>query len=270
MVEIKQAFIKPTVAIESVAATPKPTQGFDPTLGASGPHQGDDAFEAEVAAELDPGAPPKVDAEGHYTNLLDELWIEFDDVEERTAARLMVVADEVGDEALRVHHVALDLFERTPEFKLPTSERDRFRAEFLAYAKRIRAYKDELRGLDPESTDTDDVYVGLIKRRPKAGPVPDAIMHLYFADQLGILSDHARSMGQGFIGRVMTGLDAAGSAVIDAAEAVEEHANQASDAAQSLWDQIRLFRWWILGGTAATIGTSVGLAVALTRESDEP
>jgi hypothetical protein len=137
----------------------------------------------------------------HYTEHLDPIWAEFDDAEERTAERLQALFDEVADEALKVHLLSVEVFQNAPTYKLPASERDRFHKEFLAYGKRLNGYREKLAALDPKSTATDDVYIGLVQTKKGAGPVPDVIMHLYFAKQLGILADHVDDMGKGFVAR---------------------------------------------------------------------
>ncbi|EDM79594.1 hypothetical protein PPSIR1_21239 [Plesiocystis pacifica SIR-1] len=280
--DLKKLFVRPGFVFESPnvgvvgdgPATQEPVHAhFDPTLGPSGPHVHDDGPAPTMGAgvEPDPGAPGEVPLIGggtmHYTNILDPLWAEFDDPEERTVGRLLMLLNEVGDEALRVHQIAQDLWERTPKSAFPESVREQFDREFLAYARRINAYKQRLDGLDPSSTDTDEVYLGLVKRRPGLGPVPDAIMHLYFANQLGILGEHAHEMGKGFMGRVMARLDAAEDQADKAAKLVEESGREVREEGAEFWEQVQEMRWWLVGGTVATVGTAVGVVVGLGRVS---
>lgn len=267
----KQVFVKPGVVLGDFnVGEPKPpggeaVPGFEPNLGPSGPHQDDDE-EPQVGTGVDPGGPPIIgEATPHYTNTLDALWVEFDDPEERTAARLIAVIDTCADEAVRVHQVAVAMFEEVSESKVPEAVQKQYQAEFTAYARRMHGYKERLLDLEPTSLDTDEVYLGLIKRKAGAGPVPDAIMHLYFANQIGILADHAHDMGKGFVGRLMTAVDAASVKVVDAAEVIEESGEEAKESAGEFWEELREMRWWILGGIAATVGTSVGIAVGVNR-----
>ena len=96
--------------------------------------------------------------------------MEFDDPSERTASRLFAVIVQVGNAALKVHHLQMDLFDKVPFYKVVDEDRERFRKEFNAYLKRIKHYKQALMGLPDDSVDTDEVYLGLIKRRQGAGP----------------------------------------------------------------------------------------------------
>ena len=219
MPEIEVAFIDPKAALGKLAIQAKAAKAADEDLGPSGPHQFDEPQKAKlqvkVAAQpvaMSPGLPPLV-GEAHYTEVLDEIWPEFDDPEERTAARLSSLLEEVADEAQRVHLLAQDVWEKLPFYKVQDSERKRYDAEFLAYLRRLNVYRKALDELDDDSTATADVYVGLVQRKHQAGPVPDCIMHMYFAQQLGILQDHADDMGEGFVGRVMDGLGAVSEVV---------------------------------------------------------
>ncbi|PRQ02051.1 hypothetical protein [Enhygromyxa salina] len=274
------AFIDPKAAL--AALTPH-VKAPDLSLGPSGPHAFDDDDDLEEGVpitksatvgarlSLDPGLPPPVTAV-HYTNVLDDLWPEFDDLEERTAARLGSLLDEVADEAQRVHLLAQDLWERFPSYKIPDSERKRYDTEFLAYLRRLNDYRKVLSELDPESTATNAVYLGLVQRRRGAGPVPDAIMHMYFAQQLGILADHADDMGEGFMGRVMDGLARANKVADDAAEAVEEAAADAEEKAANVWERITRPWLWAAGifvGSVVAIG-GTALIIHAAKTPPEP
>lgn len=273
MPKLEVAFINPQAALG--ALTPQVTKLADVGLGPSGPHEFDEEPEEgepitksamfTPRLSLSSGRPPLVTA-AHYTNVLDDLWPEFDDPEERTAARLESLLEEVADEAQRVHLLAQEIWERLPSYKIPDSERKRYDTEFLAYLRRLNEYRTALNDLEPENTATSSVYLGLVKRRQGAGPVPDAIMHMYFAQQLGILADHADDMGEGFMGRVMDGLARASKVVDDASEAVDDAKTDAEQKVEDMWD--KLTRPWIwvtglfLGSVVVIGGTAVILKVA--------
>ena len=277
---LEVAFIDPKAALG--ALTPKVVNIADGALGPSGPHEFEEELEeaepvtktATVAPRLSmsPGLPPPLTA-AHYTNVLDDLWPEFDDPEERTAARLESLLDEVADEAQRVHLLAQDIWERFPSYKIPDSERKRYDAEFLAYLRRLNGYRKVLHELDPDSTETNPVYLGLVKRRQGAGPVPDAIMHMYFAQQLGILADHADDMGEGFMGRVMDALAQANKVVDDVSDAVDEAEAQAEQKVADLWDKVT--RPWLWGagiflGSIVAIGGTVAIINAAKTPPEPP
>ncbi|PRP98538.1 hypothetical protein [Enhygromyxa salina] len=276
----KVAFIDPKAAL--AALTPQ-LKVANVGLGPSGPHGFDDDDDLEEGVpitksatlgrvSLNPGLPPPVTA-AHYTNVLDDLWPEFDDPEERTAARLESLLDEVADEAQRVHLLAQDIWERVPSYKIPDSERKRYDTEFLAYLRRLNDYRKVLHELEPDSTATNAVYLGLVKRRQGAGPVPDAIMHMYFAQQLGILADHADDMGKGFVGRVMDGLARANKVVDDASEAVEEAAADAEQKATNMWEKLTRPWLWAAGafvGSLVAIGGTVLIINAAKTPAEPP
>ncbi|HLT36928.1 MAG TPA: hypothetical protein VK034_11605, partial [Enhygromyxa sp.] len=113
-------------------------------------------------------------------------------------------------------------------------------------------------------TATDSVYVGLVKRRDGAGPVPDAIMHMYFAQQLGILADHADEMGKGFVGRVIDGLAKVDATIERAADAIE---HDAADKLDSWWDRVTR-PWKIAGGVLLGAIAFVGGVVVATKIID--
>ena len=94
MPELEVVFIDPKDALGElvVQATPAVLVGED--LGPSGPHQFDEPLQAKLQIAvvgqplaMSPGSPPLVSSP-HYTEVLDEIWPELDDPEERTAARL--------------------------------------------------------------------------------------------------------------------------------------------------------------------------------------
>lgn len=252
------AFIDPKAALAPLMAK------IADDLGPSAPHVAEverqpvKPVEARlVRARL--GATP--DSAPHYTQILDQIWPEFDDPEERTAARLKALLEEVADEAQRVHLLAQETWPKL--WLIPDSERNRYDREFLAYLRRLNGYRDVLQELDPSSTATDSVNVGLVQRKQGAGPVPDCIMHMYFAEQLGILADHAEDMGQGFIGRTMGALKRIDDAVEKAEEFISGLDDRAADATENLADRFaRGLRWAggiflasvvVIGGTIATV-----------------
>lgn len=256
MPEPKPVFIDPKALFGVVSIA-----HAQPGLGPSGPHDFDDPVEAVPPIELgavpglavNPGAPPPVGV-AHYTQVLDQLWPEFDEPSERTAARLSALLEEVIDEGQRVLLLKEDAWKKLPSYKVPESERQRFDKEFLAYLRRLQEYQKALADLERDSIATDSVYIGLVKRRSGAGPVPDAIMHMYFAQQLGILADHAEQMGKGFVGRVIDGLAKVDRAIKRAADTIEKGAENKLD---SWWD--RVTRPWkiaggVLLGTLAVVG----------------
>lgn len=204
----------------------------------------------------------------HYTEHLDPIWAEFDDVEERTAERLQALLDEVGDEALKVHMLSVEVFQNAPTYKLPASERDRFRNEFLAYGKRLNGYRETLAALDPKSTATDDVYIGLVQTKKGAGPVPDVIMHLYFAKQLGILADHADDMGKGFVGRSITAIEKVGTAI---GKVTDKISDRVDDEKTELEKSLRRAAWIIGGvltGGVLVVGGLIVLAMRAGRQRE--
>lgn len=279
------AFIRPEFALGSLKVTEPPgganVPGLD--LGPSGPHQLDDDFE-EGEAIVDPpnplktpgppnlgtARPPVIAADKHYTQVLDTLWAEFDDPEEQTAARLNALLEEVAEEARKVHLLAQDIWDKLPDYKVADSERERYHAEFLAYLKRLHAYSNTLEELSPDSTATQSVFVGLVKRRQGAGPVPDAIMHMYFAQQLGILADHSKEMSDGFTGRVV---DALALAHTVTAEAIQDAAEETGEVVEGVINSVK-GPWWrnigkpwliaagVTAGGLALGGTVLGAVVA--------
>lgn len=275
MPEAKVAFIDPKAAL--AALTPKPVVHLDlHGYGPTGPHAFDDEAEeveeSPVMIKKPTPTTPTVGAQMHYTNVLDELWPEFDDPEERTAARLEALLEEVVDEAQRVFVLAQELWAKWPtSFMIPESERTRFDKEFKDYLQRLNGYREELADLEPESTATDGAYLGLVKRRQGAGPVPDAIMHLYFAQQLGILADHVEDMSEGFIGRVLTALPVLQHFAEEAAEALEDKAEEigtkAGEAATDTWRTVAR-PWLIAGGVVGSLIAGVLGTVAVVKLSE--
>jgi hypothetical protein len=239
MPDAKIVFIDPKAALGALTPTPIVAKVAD--LGPSGPHEDEpievEPIKAKLGLGLSPGAPPIL-GEMHYTQILDEIWPQFDDPQERTAARLDALLDQVADEAQRVHLLAQDTWPKMPWYKVPEFERKRWDSEFLAYLRRLNGYRGLLLSLEPGSTDTDPVYVGLVKRRKGAGPVPDCIMHLYFADQLGILAEHAEDMGEGFVGRSIDAIARVDKLLDDAAAAVDEAKAEAKAGFAGVWDGI--------------------------------
>lgn len=271
MADAKIAFIDPNATLGPLMAK------LAVDLGPSAPHVDDEPEQIEpIAAKLAPrmalrlGAVPQV-GEPHYTQVLDQIWPEFDDPQERTAARLQALLEEVADEAQRVHLLAQETWPRLPKFKVPDSERERYDREFLAYLRRLNGYRDTLQDLEPSSTATDTVYVGLVQRRQGAGPVPDCIMHLYFAQQLGILTEHADDMGAGFIGRVSSGLERINKLIDNASDILED---RVSDESGKLWDQIlQPIKWAaaiFVGSLVLVGGTVIAVAVIRSRAVKQP
>lgn len=274
MPDPKAAFIDPQAAL--AALTPQlPKAALD--LGPSGPHFDDDVEEAPVQVGeglppilKDAEAKPAEDPRPHYTNVLDGLWPEFDDPEERTAGRLMALHREVRDEAWKVGLLKSELWESWSAFKIPQSERERFDKDFTQYLRRLNAYRKELDLLAPSSMETEDVYIGLVKRRDGAGPVPDAIMHLYFAQQLGLLKEHAQDMSAGFMGRVMTGLESAAKASRDTLEDIEDVVEDKSSALDDAAAGLKKLGWWILGGVVGTVALGGTVAAVVLAAKHEP
>jgi hypothetical protein len=273
--DLKVAYINPNAVLGALTI-----QKVEPNLEPSGPHAFDEPVEAKVpivlgvpglsvnsGLSLSPGSPPLVAATPHYTQVLDQLWPEFDELEERTAARLSSLLEEVIDEGQRVMLLKQDLWEKLPSYKVPESERQRFDKEFLAYLRRLQAYKTALANLEPESTATDSVYIGLVKRRDGAGPVPDAIMHLYFAQQLGILADHSREMSEGFVGRVMDGLAKVDAAIDRAGDTIERAGDEAEKKLDSWWDRVTR-PWKIAGGVVLGAVVLVGGVLLADKLND--
>lgn len=271
MPDAKVTFIDPKATLGPLTAK------LAVDLGPSAPHIDDEPEQIEpVAAKLAPsvalrlGAVPQV-GEPHYTQVLDQIWPEFDDPEERTAARLRALLEEVADEAQRVHLLAQETWPRLPKYKVSDSERERYDREFLAYLRRLNGYRDTLQNLEPSSTATDAVNVGLVQRRQGAGPVPDCIMHLYFAQQLGILVEHADDMGAGFIGRVTAALERINKLIDNASEILED---RVSDESGKLWDQIlEPIKWAaaiFVGSLVLIGGTVITVAVIRSRAAQPP
>jgi hypothetical protein len=277
MPEAKIAFIDPQATLGALTA--KALLG---ALGPSAPHIDDEPEQVEpIAAKLATRASLRLGApllgELHYTQVLDQIWPEFDDPQERTAGRLSTLLEEVADEAQRVHLLAQDVWPQLPWYKVPDSERTRYDAEFLAYLRRLNGYRDVLQELDPSSTATDAVYVGLVQRRQGAGPVPDCIMHMYFAQQLGILADHADDMGQGFVGRFLEILERVDTTIdetIDeASEKIENIHERGAEKAGEIWDRFtRPFMWaaGILLGSLVVVGTVATVSIVRSRAANEP
>ena len=260
MLEFKTAFIDPATLLgkkPAVAAAPA-VAGFVPTiqkvveLGPSAPHVDEGA---ELLAALSPGSPPSPPSMGaHYTDVLDELWPSFDEPDERTAARLRVLFDETVKVAGQMNTISIDFFDRVPFSKISLADRTRFHKEFIEYLRRLNEYRKRLDELPPESTNTATIYVGLVKQRQGAGPVPDAIMHLYFANQLDVLADHVQDMSKGFVARVLAGLEA----TRDAAIVVED---QVTDTAEEAVQTVNTWKWGLGAGIAALVTIVVGSLV---------
>ncbi len=276
MPEPKIAFIDPEATL--AALTPVQVAIVDDVLGPNPPHHDEDPVEvppvvkARPVLSPSPGAPPPVGAP-HYTEILDEIWPEFDDPEERTAARLESLLDEVADEAQRVSLLKQRMWEKLPKFKLPESERKRFDREFLAYIRRLAAYRNALEELEPDDTATDAVYIGLVKRKQGAGPVPDCIMHMYFAQQLGILSDHAEDMGKGFVGRVMTALGGVDRLIDDAADRIDDAEQGLEDRLVGWWERVTKPWLWASGlfvGALVLVGGTVVIVKATKQKEPQP
>ena len=233
MPDAKIAFIDPKAALGALTPTPLTAKIVD--LGPNPPHAEEpievEPIKAKLGMSWIPEWPPK-----HYTQILDEIWPLYEEPQKRTAARLDALLTQVADEAQRVHLLAQDTWEKAPWYKVPDSERKRYDAEFLAYLRRLNVYRGVLRALEPNSTDTDPVYIGLVKRRQGAGPVPDCIMHLYFADQLGILAEHADAMGKGFVGNV---IEAVAWAEGHADNVIDPVKDKAEEIADKVADKVR-------------------------------
>ncbi|MFV8755742.1 hypothetical protein ACNOYE_34760 [Nannocystaceae bacterium ST9] len=272
MPTIETAFVDPAAIFGKLAPKGPAIQGFDPSpdiavnLGPSAPHVDE---EVELLGELSPGSPPLVGGgpSGHYTNVLDQLWPQFDAPEERTAARLGVLLEETIRVAGQVHTISVDFFERVSFSKISLADRTRFRKEFIDYLRRLKEYQARIDSLRPESTDTATVYVGLVQQRQGAGPVPDAIMHLYFANQLDVLADHVETMSEGFVARVIAGLEAIRDTFIEIDDAAEKKVDDATKA-------INTWKWVIVGSLTAMATAVIGGLVLAFRprrpEAKEP
>ncbi len=71
----------------------------------------------------------------------------------------------------------VDALEDLDAYEIEESELKRFYKESSDYLRRLNNYRERLAKLEPDSIDTEDVYIGLVKRQDGAGTVPDAIMH---------------------------------------------------------------------------------------------
>ena len=264
MPEVMTVFVDPAALLGKQPGQPANVQGFKPTidLGPSAPHDHDDDDEPVVSAGLGVGLGADT---GHYTDVLDQLWPEFDQPEERTAERLQVLFDQVVKQAGRMHTASQDFFASVPFFKIGIEDRARFQVEFTRYLKRLNQYRARLEQLPAKSLDTDSIYVGLVKTRQGAGPVPDAIMHLYFRNQIGVLSDHVDEMSEGFVAAVLDLLASLKRIADEAGEAIDRHAADAAAEAR---------RWRrLIGGTLAVTATAVigGLILAFRpRPAESP
>jgi hypothetical protein len=278
MPDVKIAFIDPQATLGALTA--KALLG---ELGPSAPHIDDEPEQVEpIAAKLATRASLRLGAapllgELHDTQILDQIWPEFDDPEERSAARLTTLLEEVADEAQRVHLLAQNVWSQLPWYKVPDSERTRYDAEFLAYLRRLNGYRDVLQDLDPSSTATDAVYVGLVQRRQGAGPVPDCIMHMNCAQQLGILADHADDMGQGFVGRFLETLERVDTKIDDtidkAKQKIEDIEDRGAAKADELWDRFTRPIKWAAGiflGSLVVVGTVATVSIVRSRAANEP
>lgn len=261
MVEFQTSFVDPAALLGQTFTA----QGFVPklNLGPSAPHEHDDEHDDD---EPSPGDPPLLGADpSHYTDVLDKIWPEFDQPEKRTAERLKVLFNQVVKEAARMHRASQDFFASVPFHKIKLEDRVRFQLEFTKYLKRLNEYRVRFEHLPATSLETDPIYYGLVQTRQGAGPVPDAIMHLYFRSQIGVLNDHVRDMSEGFVALVLDGLAALAELARETREALEQKAAEAAAQAR---------RWtWIVGGTIAAATTMVigGLVFAFrSRRADEP
>jgi hypothetical protein len=280
MPDAKIVFIDPKAALG--ALTPTPIQAKVVELGPSPPHD-EEPIEVEpiearpkLGMSWIPEWPPK-----HYTQILDEIWPLYDEPQKRTAARLDVLLDEVADQAQRVHLLAQDTWPKMPWYKVPELERKRWDAEFLAYLRRLNGYRGVLRSLEPNSTDTDPVYVGLVKRQQGAVPVPDCIMHLYFTEQLGILGEHAEDMGKGFVGNVVEGVawaeDHADEVIDPVKDKVDEVADKVKrkvrDTTDGFWNSISRplkIAGGVIVGSIVLVTSAVVYRVVTNRPPQEP
>ncbi|NVB43454.1 hypothetical protein G6O69_36870 [Pseudenhygromyxa sp. WMMC2535] len=175
MPDFVDLLIQPSVATASLEPSLGPEViPFVPaqSLGASPPH--DEVYELDDIdlQALEPGQPPvlgELEAP-HYTEVLDQLWMEFDDPEERTAGRMLALVEQVAAESMRLHQLQLEFWDSLAAKTIPESEFDRFQSEYLAYLKRLKGYKQTLLVLPETSRDTDEIYLGLIKRRSGQAP----------------------------------------------------------------------------------------------------
>lgn len=252
---IQGPFVDPAVLLGKVKQATKSPIVAKLELGPSPPH--DDEHED------DEPVPPQVGgtlgAGGHYLDVLDQIWAEFDTPEERTAARLKVLFEKVVDEAARMNLAVQDYLNNTPNHKVPLLERYRLHAEFLKYLKRLNGYRVKLDSWPPETTDTESVYVGLVQTRQGAGPVPDCVMHLYFQNQLDVLAEHIEDMSVGFVARVFDALADLRDTAIETQDEIRDAKNEAKAEAE---------KWrWVVGAAIGTIALAIvgAVTVALTR-----
>ena len=255
--QVFTAYIDPAALGTTLAEGPKYVGKLEP----SAPHAG--SFGLGSPTPLDPGQPPLFGG-AYFVNMLDKIWAEFDTPEKRTAKRLKLVLEDVADRANEVNLGAMDLFE-LPGYKLPESERKSWRRDFLRYAKRLNEYRAKLDELDPASTDTESIYVGLIQRRDGAGPVPDVIMHLHLFDQLKILQDHAQEMAEEWLSKLLDSLAALGEAIDETTDTIGEQVEESRESRKRLG-------WWIFGGLtgAGLLAVVAAVIVRGGRKEREP
>lgn len=267
MPTIKGAYIDPAVLLGKFNEVPKQAAVAGLALGPSAPHDDDDHDDDEPTEPSAPSEPPLLGV-GHYTNLLDPIWAEFDTPEERTAARLQVLFDKTVDEAARMNLPIQDFLNNTPNHKVPYLERVRLHTEFVKYLRRLNGYRVRLEELPPESTDTRSVYIGLVQTQPGAGVVPDAIMHLYFREQLGVFAEHERDMSEGFVARVMDGLADLRNFAIETQDKVRDEIRDVKDQAAA---EAEKWRWVIGAAIGAAVVTVLGvIGVSMARSARQP
>lgn len=268
----KIVFIDPEAALG--ALTPQAHFVGTEDLGPTPPHPFDDEpqeiepIEATIVPSvgLNPGAPPIIGSL-HFTAVLDEIWPKFDEPSERTAVRLCALTMETIAEAQKVGLLSQKVFNEMDLYKITPAVHEAFHRDFLAYLRRLGKYRETLDGLEPDDTATDSVYVGLVKRKQGAGPVPDCIMHLHFADQLGIISEHADDMTKGFVDRVDAALDRVAEVVEDVVEDIGDIEidiidDETESRVQSWWKEFTRPILWaggILLGTVVVIGGTIAV-----------
>ncbi len=284
MVEIKAQFIdpqallgKPAPAVAGFKPKVPVVAGFAPKLDVdpSPPHL-DEEIE-EMLGELAPGDAPfggpalgdaaadKVNAaQRRYDETLAALRQRFAAPVVPTARRVKVLLEETSRAATQALSIANDLFVR---MDFDADDRARFKSDFWKHVKRLKAYHDEIDGLPPDSTQTRNVLGGLLEYRIGAGPVPDGIMHLYFANQLDVLSTHGLEMSNG----LMTALDERLVEIKDqAADTYEKVKDKVIETRDDAFDTANRFKWGIVGGIVGFAVLIVGSIALLTRGRGEP
>lgn len=233
-------------------------------LEPSAPHQFDvlpaeeQISETPIATTSQSGAPILQ----MHSEDLEDLRAEFSDPALRTAERLNVVLDEVAEETTAVFRLEQDLLWGKANKSVIEDEVQDYRQDFRAYTRRLLSYRHALAELEPTSTDTDIVYIGLIERREGAGHLPDALMAQYFAERLGIIAAHKVEVG-GFGERIRSRLEQLENASKAAAESVSDTKKGMEEGARRVQGKVQRTMLWV-GGAVVTAGLLFAGTLALT------